>query len=82
LHRLNVFADDQARNAALCPAPDLLIPHTTSSAGTRMRATPPRAKPFCDLTAAADLAIDQGVSASKQPIILRNNRIGLAKLAK
>jgi hypothetical protein len=45
-----------------------------------MRATPPRAKPFCDLTAAADLAIDQGVSASKQPIILRNNRIGLAKM--
>ena len=47
-----------------------------------MRATPPRAKPFCDLTAAADLAIDQGVSASKQPIILRTNRIGLAKMAR
>ena len=42
-----------------------------------MRPAATGVKSFCDPAAAADLAIDQGVSASRQPIILRNNRIGL-----
>ena len=76
------FADEvsvieQIRNAALAPASDLLIPQTTS-AGTR-NALESTWKPNLSVTWQQPLTWQSTrvSAASKQPIILRNNRIGL-----